>query len=242
MPRQSEERRSPTRAGARARRPARPSGRTRTDGPAVPIAIIKPRNAARPPERPARRSHAPATSRQRKRLVLAGQFPQHTPDGILGARADPMAARNQECFFASKVNAVAPWWPHGPRRPCRANHSQKPDSCPNAANFWITADGRSRTRTWDLFLIRKTFCPPQSSQLALNPCKPSERQVRKATGDDWPLQAGGPIVAPRPQFEGRASCDPVAVIGATIRSSPDAREADRGGACRMMSTAASFGA
>ncbi len=42
--------------------------------------------------------------------------------------------------------------------------------------------GRSRTRTWDLFLIRKTFCPLQSSQLTLNPCKPL---ATAAAEGDW---------------------------------------------------------
>ena len=46
---------------------------------------------------------------------------------------------------------------------------QIPENCANAANSWIPASGRSRTRSWDLFLIRKTFCPLQSSQLELNP-------------------------------------------------------------------------
>ena len=80
--------------------------------------------------------------------------------------------------------------------------------------------GRSRTRTWDLFLIRKTFCPLQSSQLELNPCKHVQQRARKTTGDDWALQLGGPIVAPRPRFEGKASYDPEADIMPTIRSRP----------------------
>jgi len=87
--------------------------------------------------------------------------------------------------------------------------------------------GRSRTRTWDLFLIRKTICPLQSSQPASNRCKPPRRRQRKATGDDWSLQAGGPIVAPRPQFEAKASYDPEADITPTIRSNPDAPQAAR---------------
>jgi hypothetical protein len=89
------------------------------------------------------------------------------------------------------------------------------------------ASGRSRTRTWDLFLIRKTFCPLESSQLALNPCKRVQQHDRKTTGDDWRLQPGGPIVAPRPQFEGTASCGLVAHMTPTIRSRPDAGEACR---------------
>ena len=115
-------------------------------------------------------------------------------------------------------------WPHGAPTLPRAFRSQKPEKYANAANSWIPADGRSRTRTWDLFLIRNTFCRLQSSQLALNPCKRVQQHVRKATGDDWALQAGGPIVAPRPQFEGRASYVAEANITPTIRSSPDAAE------------------
>ena len=90
-----------------------------------------------------------------------------------------------------------------------------------------TSSGRSRTRTWDLFLIRKTCCPLQSPQLALNPCKPPRRHRRKGTGGDWSLQAGGPIVAPRRRFEGTVSFDPEAVITPTIRSRPEAQEAGR---------------
>ena len=122
-------------------------------------------------------------------------------------------------------------WPHcGPvEHPDHADpsSSQILENCVNAANSWIPASGRSRTRTWDLFLIRKTFCPLQSPQLALNPCKPLRRRRRKRTGGDWTGQAGGPIVAPRPPFEGMVSYGPVAVIMPTIRSSPDAPEAGR---------------
>ena len=73
-------------------------------------------------------------------------------------------------------------------------------------------------------LSGKTFCPLQSSQLALNPCKPLRRHQRKGTGGDWPLQAGGPIVAPRRRCEGTVSYDPEADITATIRSDPDTGE------------------
>ena len=135
--------------------------------------------------------------------ALAGQFPQYAADGVLGARADLTAARNQERFFASQVTAGGPIWPHGTPRPCRPSSSQIPENCVNAANSWIPASGRSRTRTWDLFLIRKTFCPLQSSQLALNPCKP--RATAPAEGD-WRGLAGtswwphrGPTTAVRGQ-------------------------------------------
>jgi hypothetical protein len=125
------------------------------------------------------------------------------------------------------VRLMAPCGPmEQPNSPNR-QATQIPVNCANAANFWIPASGRSRTRTWDLFLIRKTFCRLQSPQLTLNPCKPCQRRRRKTTGDDWPLQAGGPIVAPRPQFEGRVSYGPEADITPTIRSSPDAPEAGR---------------
>ncbi len=102
--------------------------------------------------------------------------------------------------------------------------------------------GRSRTRTWDLFLIRKTFCPLQSSQLALNPCKRVRQHDRKTTGDDWALQAGGPIVAPRPKSEERPTYDPEADIVPTIRSDPDAPEAGRCAPAGIASTAAGLGA
>ena len=56
------------------------------------------------------------------------------------------------------------------------------------------------------------------------PAKRGRRQARKTTGDDWPLQADGPIVAPRPQLGGKASCGPEADIMPTLRSRPDAVE------------------
>jgi hypothetical protein len=87
--------------------------------------------------------------------------------------------------------------------------------------------GRSRTRTWDLFLIRNTLCPLQSPQLANNPCKLPDHRPRKGTGGDWREQAGGPMVAPRPPVDGVVSCGPEADIMPTIRSSPDAPEAAR---------------
>ena len=159
--------------------------------------------------------------------ALTGQFPQHAADGVLGARGHLTAARTRERFFASQVTAGGPIWPRGTPRPCRSSSSQIPENCVNAAISWIPASGRSRTRTWDLFLIRKTICPLQSSQLALNPCKPTRRRRRKGTGGDWRGQPGGPVVAPRPPFEGMVSYGPEADIMPTIRSSPDAPEAAR---------------
>ena len=135
---------------------------------------------------------------------------------------------SRERFFASQVRAGGPMWPHGAPTPRRSFSSQKPDNCPNAANSWIPANGRSRTRTWDLFLIRKTVCPLQSPQLALNPCKTIRHRLRKGTGEDWRGQPGGPTVAPRPPFESRVSYGPEADITPTIRSGSDAPEAGRG--------------
>ena len=159
--------------------------------------------------------------------ALAGEFAQYAADGVPEARADLTAARNQERFFASQVTAGGPLWPRGTPRPRRSSSSPNPRPLLKCRQFRDSNDGRSRTRTWDLFLIRKTLCPLQSSQLTINPCKTMKRRLRKATGDDWSLQAGGPIVAPRRYFEGKASHDLVAVIEPTIRSSPDAPEACR---------------
>ena len=189
---------SPPRSRSRRRSPPARDGRSRPTGPPTAEANVPTR---------------------------AGQLAQYAADGVLGARARLTAARNQERLFASEVTADGPIWPHGAPTLPRSFSSQKPDNCSNAANCWIPASGRSRTRTWDLFLIRKTFCPLQSPQLALNPCKHVRRRQRKGTGEDWRGQAGGPIVAARPPFEGMVSRGPVAVIMPTIRSSPDAPEA-----------------
>ena len=86
-------------------------------------------------------------------------------------------------------------WPHmAPwnTRPRRSSSSQIPENCANAANSWIPANGRSRTRTWDLFLIRKTFCRLQSPQLALNPCK----ACNSAGGRGLERTGGYKLVAP----------------------------------------------
>ena len=168
-----------------------------------------------------------ATNRRAECSSARRQFPQHTANVALVARARLTAARTKERFFASQELPVAPLWPHRTPRPCRPFSSQILENCANAANSWIPASGRSRTRTWDLFLIRNTFCPLQSPQLELNPCKPPRRRRRKGTGGDWTGQPGGPVVAPRPRFEGMVSYDPVAVIMPTIRSGPDAPAAGR---------------
>jgi len=120
---------------------------------------------------------------------------------------------------------VAPWTIQS----ARSTHNQKPDTRANAGSSWIPASGRSRTRTWDLFLIRNDFCRLQSPRFALNPCKPAQRRRREGTGEDWRVQGGGPVVAPRRRCEGGASCGPEADITPTIRSSPDAPQARRPG-------------
>ena len=138
---------------------------------------------------------------------------------------------------------MAPLWPHGTPRPCRSSSSQILENCADAANSWIPADGRSRTRTWDLFLIRRScVSPPVVPTRSLIPAHRASRRVREGTGEDWRGQAGGPTVATRPQFEGKASYDPEADITPTIRSSPDARWSVLLRACMIASTAASLGA
>ena len=152
----------------------------------------------------------------------------HATNGVLAAHADLDAGAKPGALSRLPVIAggpmVAPWTTQRARR---STHSRKPENRSNAGKSWIPASGRSRTRTWDLFLIRKTFCPLQSSQLELNPCKHVQQRARKTTGGDWSLQAGGPIVAPRPQFAGGLSFDPEADITATIRSDPNAPQACR---------------
>ena len=199
------------------------------------MAIVKP-SASRPRSRSRRRSAPARDGRSRPTgpstaeanvPALAGQFAQYAADSVLGARAHLTAARNQERFFASQVTEGGPIWPHGTPGPCRSSSSPNPRPLIKCRQFRDSNDGRSWTRTRDLFLIRKTWCPLQSPQIAINPCKTMKHRLRKATGEDWSLQAGGPIVAPRPQFEGTVSYDPEADITPTIRSDPDAVEACR---------------
>ena len=120
-----------------------------------------------------------ATKPRDERSALAGRSLRTRQTAFSESGADALAARNQERFFASRLNS---WWPHGaPRLRCSLS-SLKPDQCENAGISWIAVNGRSRTRTWDLFLIRETARPLQSPQLALNPCKSQSRRVREGTG------------------------------------------------------------
>ena len=204
------------------------------------------RTTWRSPSRPRLRLDHVADAAPRLHEVVDLAPPGHQPPRRMSQRApasslstrrtvfpEPAATRQRrEPRSAFRLTGNRPW-PHcGPmEHPDRADpsSSQIPENCANAANFWIPASGRSRTRTWDLFLIRKTFCPPQSPQLALNPCKPPRRRQRKGTAGDWTGQPGGPVVAPRQPFEGMVSYDPVAVIMPTTRSGPDAPETGRCG-------------
>ena len=89
-----------------AHRPARPSTRARTYGPAVPIAIIKPRDAARPPNHP---PDATTPQPPTERPALARQIPEHMPDGILRAHArSDGGPEPRSAFFASQLNAGGP--------------------------------------------------------------------------------------------------------------------------------------
>ena len=154
----------PSRAGARVRRSARPSGRACRVARADQMAIVKPSRLGPDHSRRRSRAHevvdvAPPGHRPPRRTF------QRSPASSLSTRrtafskpAPPVTARNQERFFASQVTARGPIWPHGTPRPCRSSSSQIPENWANAANSWIPADGRSRTRTWDLFLIREKRC------------------------------------------------------------------------------------
>jgi hypothetical protein len=144
-------RRSPIGAGARVRRPADPQDarermRRRPRSRSSSLA-----SAPRTPPCPCtscpmspRRSHRPA----RNCPALCCQLSQDAADGVLGVRGHLTAARTKERSFASQINAGGPIWPHGTPRPCRPSNSQILETCVNAANYWIPASGRSRTRTW----------------------------------------------------------------------------------------------
>jgi len=88
------------------------------------------------------------------------QFAQSAADCVLRASADLTAPRTQDRFVASPVNAGGPIVAPRCTRAASTSHSQKPENWANAANFWIPADGRSRTRTWDLFLSEKGDAAP----------------------------------------------------------------------------------
>jgi hypothetical protein len=76
-----------------------------------------------------------------------------------------------------------------------SNPAQSGDGSKPRVLFPESNHGRSRTRTWDLFLISKTFCPLQSSQLQLNPCEQEQQRAQKTTGGDWALRPDDPMVA-----------------------------------------------
>ena len=73
------------------------------------------------------------------------------------SRSPRPADRGANSGARSRLPVIAggPIWPHGPPRLPRPFSSQKPDTRANAGSSWIPASGRSRTRTWDLFLSEK---------------------------------------------------------------------------------------
>ena len=97
--------------------------------------------------------------------ALAGQVPSAHRGRRSRTPRNAVTARSQERFFASQVTARGPIWPHGTPRPCRSSNRLNPRELVKCREFRNSNHGRSRTRTWDLFLIRKTFCHLQSSQL-----------------------------------------------------------------------------
>ena len=126
---------SPGTRGRRQLRPAR-GGRSRPAGPPAPRRTFR---ARRP-------------------------VPQYVADPVLGVRRRRAGGAKPGALFRLTSNRR---WPHmAPWNTPTVPTLRHPDSrnCVNAANSWIPASGRSRTRT--CFLIRKTFCPLQSPQLA----------------------------------------------------------------------------
>ena len=230
--------------------PDDPSGRARAVSPPRTngdrqAAASRPRSRSRRRSEPARGGRC----RPRRATERRGECSERSPTSSLSTPRTASSDSAQRgdgakprALFRLEVTADGPIWPLGAPRARRATYSQIPDHYAHAGNSGIPMMGDPGLEPGNLFLIRKTFCRLQSSQLELNPCKRVQQHARKTTGDDWALQAGGPIVAPRPQFEGTASHGPVAVIEPTIRSSPDAAEAGRCAPAGIASTAASLGA
>ena len=76
-------------------------------------------------------------------------------------------------------------------------------------------------------LSGKPFVPSSPPNSHLIPANRGDGAGRRGLERTGRVQAGGPIVAPRPEFEGKASYGPEADITPTIRSRPDAPEAAR---------------
>ena len=139
----------------------------------------------------------------------------------------PDSGANQGALFRPQGNRP---WPHcGPTEHPTVPILQQPDprKLGKCSEFLDSGEWAIQDSNLGPLPYQENLLSPPVSQLELNPLQISSRRVRKATGEDWSLQAGGPIVAPRRRFEGRVSFDPEAVIMPTIRSSPDAREAGR---------------
>ena len=146
-----------------------------------------------------------------RRTHLLRRDPRDAPKG-LSARVRVSAARQRDAGRSPSTRTVragngATVGPPAPGHAREALPARRFAGLPASAETppmqVYPGSGRSRTRTWDLFLIRKTACPLQSPQLALNPCKSSRR--RRAEGD-WRGLAGtswwphrGPTAAVRGQ-------------------------------------------
>ena len=208
-------------------RPCRPRG---PDGDRQAVAS-RPRSRSRRRSAPARggrcRPAGPPTA-EANVPALAGQFASVRGGRRSRSPRPPDSGANQGALFASQVTAggpiVAPW--NTPTAPIL----QQPDprKLRKCSEFLDSGEmGDPGLEPGTSSLSGKPFVPSSRPNSHLIPANRRDGAQRKGTGEDWPLQAGGPIVAPRPQFEGRASYDPEADITPTIRSSPDAPEAGR---------------
>ena len=191
---------SPPRSRSRRRSPPTRGGRSRPAGPSTAEANV-----------PAR----------------ASELAQYAADGVPRARSHLTAARTKERFFASQVTArgpiVAPW--NTPTVPTL----QQPDprkllKCSEFLDSgeWAIQDSNLGPLPYQENLLSPPV--PPSHLIPANLRDGASGRGLERTGRGQP---GGPVVAPRPPFEGMVSYDPVAVIMPTIRSSPDAPEAGR---------------
>ena len=197
------------------------------------------RQAAASPPRSRSRRRSPPTrggrSRPRRAINRRDECPsaRRRARSVRSGRCSPSpqprdSGANQGALFASQITArgpiVAPW-----NTPTVPIHQQPdPRKLRKCSEFldsgeWAIQDSNLGPLPYQENLLSPPVVPTRS----LIPANRGEGAQRKGTGGDWRGQAGGPIVAPRPRFEGTASYDPEADITPTIRSGPDAPEAGR---------------
>ncbi len=156
-----------------------------------------------------------------------GQFPRHTADDVLGAWRLRGSGANQGALF--RLTGIARGPIVAPRNTPTVPTLQQPDprkllKCSEIldSSEWAIQDSNLGPLPYQENLLSPPVVP-NSNLIPANACN----SMIGRRLDDWALQPGGPIVAPRPRFEGRVSYGPEADIMPTIRSSPDAREAGR---------------